>query len=166
MFRRELVAAAACITALALTACTTGSRSAAMPRASGRGSSGAQPSPHARASYRPGVVYASRSAHVYRSGETFCLRSPLSGTAQYSVHGGKVSFTLDMHGLPPKTSVGLDWINNPVRGYLVGAFTTGASGSYDGVAQMFRAGEVRAIVIKFQRSDGTGLPGIGKPCRT
>jgi hypothetical protein len=164
MFRRELVAAAACITALALTACTTGSRSAAMPRASGRGSSGAQPSPHARASYRPGVVYASRSAHVYRSGETFCLRSPLSGTARYSVHAGRVRIILDVRGFPPKTGVGLDWINNQVRGYLVAAFTTDAAGSYAGTALTFRPGEVRGIAIKFERSDGADLPGIGKPC--
>jgi hypothetical protein len=158
MFRRELVAAAACITALALTAYTTGSRSAAMPRASGRGSSGAQPSPHARASYLPGVVYASRSAHVYRSGETFCLRSPLSGTARYSVHAGRARIILDVRGFPPKTGVGLDWINNPVRGYLV------AAGSYAGTALTFRPGEVRGIAIKFERSDGADLPGIGKPC--
>jgi hypothetical protein len=76
-----------------------------------------------------------------------------------------VSFALDIRGLPSKTGVGLDWINNQARGYLVGAFNTGASGNYDGAAQMFRAGEVRAIAIKFQRSDGTGLAGIGKPCR-
>jgi len=76
-----------------------------------------------------------------------------------------VSFTLDIRGLPSKTAVGLDWVNNPARGYLVGAFTTGTSGSYAGMADIFRAGEVRAIAIKFQRSDGTGLPGIGKPCR-
>jgi hypothetical protein len=59
----------------------------------------------------------------------------------------------------------MDWINNPVRGYLVGAFTTDAAGGYVGAAQTFRPGEVRAVAIKFQRSDGTGLPGIGKPCR-
>jgi hypothetical protein len=76
-----------------------------------------------------------------------------------------VSFTLDIRGLPSKTGVGLDWINSAARGYLVGAITTGASGSYNGAAQMFRAGEVRAIAIRFQRSDGTGLPGIGQPCR-
>ena len=105
------------------------------------------------------------AAHAYRSTETFCLRAPLSGTARYSVHAGRVSVALDIHGLPSKPGVGLDWINNPVRGYLVGAFTTGAAGSYDGLAQMFRAGEVPAIAIKFQRSDGTSLPGIGKPCR-
>jgi len=29
---------------------------------------------------------------------------------------------------------------------------------------MFRLGEVRAIAIKFERKDGTGLPGKGKPC--
>jgi hypothetical protein len=102
---------------------------------------------------------------VYRGGETFCLRSPLSGTARYSVHAGRASFTLDIHGLPPRTGVGVDWINNPVRGYLVGAFTTGAAGGYVGAAQTFRPGEVRAVSIKFQRSDGTGLPGIGRPCR-
>ena len=102
---------------------------------------------------------------MYLGTETFCLRSPLSGTARYSVSAGRANLTLDIRGLPFKTSVGLDWINNPVRGSLVGAFTTGASGTYDGVADMFRAGEVRAIAIKFQRSDGTGLPGIGKPCR-
>jgi len=101
---------------------------------------------------------------VYRGTEPFCLRSPLSGTARYSVQAGRASFSLDIQGLPPKTDVGLDWVNNPVRGYLVGAFTTDAAGSYVGTAQTFRPGEVRGIAIKFQRSDGTGLPGIGKPC--
>jgi hypothetical protein len=121
--------------------------------------------PSPLASYRAATAYVSRSAHVYRGTETFCLHSPLSGTARYSVHRSRASFTLDIRDLPSKTGVGLDWINNPARGYLVGAFTTGASGSYDGVADMFRAGEVRGVAIRFQRSDGTGLPGIGKPCR-
>ena len=71
---------------------------------------------------------------------------------------------LDIHGLPPETGVGLDWINNTVRGYMVGAFTTSASGGYAGAARMFRLGEVRAIAIKFERSTGAGLPGIGRPC--
>lgn len=102
---------------------------------------------------------------MYRSTETFCLRSPLSGTARYSVEAGRASFILDVQGLPPKTDVGLDWINSLARGYLVGAFTTDATGSYVGTAQMFRPGEVRGTAIRFQRSDGTGLPGIGKPCR-
>ena len=163
--RRELGPLAACLAALALAACTTGYSSAAPPGPTGSIASSSQSTLPAHASYRPATAYVSGAAHVYRGTETFCLRSPLSGTAQYSVDGGKVSFTLDMRGLPPKTSVGLDWINNPVRGYLVGAFTTGASGSFDGVAQMFRVGEVRAIAIKFQRPDGAGLPGIGKPCR-
>lgn len=159
MSRREIGSFAACIAALALTACTTGYSSAAPPRPAGSTASSSR-------STRPAAAYVSRRAHVYRGTEHFCLQAPLSGTARYSVRAGKVSFTLDIHGLPPNTGVGLDWINNPVRGYLVGAFTTGAAGSYDGVAQTFRAGEVRAIAIKFQRSDGTGLPGIGKPCRT
>jgi hypothetical protein len=36
--------------------------------------------------------------------------------------------------------------------------------SFAGGARMFRLGEVRAIAIKFERKDGTGLPGKGKPC--
>ena len=163
--RRKFGPLAACIAALALAACTTGYSSAAPSRLTGSASSRIQPIPHVHASYRPGVVYVSRAAHVYRGGETFCLRAPLSGTARYFVHAGRASFTLDIHGLPPTTGVGVDWINNPVRGYLVGAFTTDAAGGYVGAAQTFRPGEVRAVAIKFQRSDGTGLPGIGKPCR-
>jgi hypothetical protein len=164
MVRRELVPLAACIAALALAACTTGSRSAAMPRTIGSEFSASLPGPHAQASYRPGIVYVSKSAHVYRGTEEFCLRSPLSGTARYSVTAGRASFSIDIHGFPPKTSVGLDWINNLARGYLVGAFTTDAGGSYVGTAQTFRPGEVRAIAIKFERPDGTGLAGMGKPC--
>ena len=102
---------------------------------------------------------------MYRGTETFCLRPPLSGTARYSLQAGRGSFAIDIHGLPATTGVGLDWINNPGRGYLVGAFTTDAAGSYVGTVQMFRPGEVRGIALRFQRSDGTGLPGIGKPCR-
>ena len=164
MPRRELVPLAACLAALALTACTAGSSSAAIPGPARSESIGGQPSPHNQASYGPGVVHASRSADVYRGTERFCLRSPLSGTARYSIHAGRASFTLDIRGFPPKTGAGLDWINNPVRGYLVGAFTTDASGSYIGAARTFRPGEVRATAIKFERPDGTGLPGIGKPC--
>jgi hypothetical protein len=78
--------------------------------------------------------------------------------------GSQASFVLDIHGFQPKTGVGLDWINNPVRGYMVGAFTTDAAGSYVGTAQMFRAGEARATAIKFERPGGAGLPGIGTPC--
>ena len=163
--QRELGPLAACIAALTLAACTTGYSSAAPPKPTGSTATSIQSTLHAHASYRPATAYVSRSAHVYRGTETFCLHSPLSGTARYSVHGSRVSFTLDVRGLPSKTGVGLDWINDQARGYLVGAFTTGASGSYDGVADMFRAGEVRGIAIKFQRFDGTGLPGIGKPCR-
>jgi hypothetical protein len=110
------------------------------------------------------VVYASRSAHLYRGTETFCLHSPLSGTAKPSVHAGTPSIILDIHGFPPKTGVGLDWINNANRGYMIGAFTTDTSGSYIGAARMFRLGEVRAVAIKFEGADGAGLPGAGKPC--
>ena len=162
--RKGLVLLAAGIAALALTACTTGTGSTTIPRPTGSKASGSEPGLSARASYRPGVVDVSRSAHVYRGTETFCLRSPLSGTARYSVRGSRASFVLDIHGFQPKTGIGLDWINNPVRGYLVGAFTTDAAGSYVGAAQMFRPGEVRAIAIKFERPGGTGLPGIGTPC--
>jgi hypothetical protein len=79
-------------------------------------------------------------------------------------HAGRARIILDVRGFPPKTGVGLDWINNQVRGYLVAAFTTDAAGSYAGTALTFRPGEVRGIAIKFERSDGADLPGIGKPC--
>jgi hypothetical protein len=92
------------------------------------------------------------------------LRSPLSGTVEYSVHAGTPSVTLDIHGFPPKTGIGLDWINDTARGYMIGVFTTDASGSYTGAARMFRLGEVRAVAIKFERADGTGMPGAGNPC--
>jgi hypothetical protein len=162
--RRGLVPLAACIAAFALTACTTGSNSTAIPRPTGNESSRSEPGLSTGASYRPGVVYVSRSAHVYRGIETFCLRSPLSGTARYSVHAGRAGFVLDIHGFLPKMGVGLDWINTAARGYMVGAFTNDAAGGYVGTAQMFRPGEVRAIAIRFERTDGAGLPGIGKPC--
>lgn len=151
---------AACAAAIAMTACTSapGSHSTT-------GSSRNEPRPPDHASSGPVAgVYASKSAHLYRGSERFCLRSPVSGTAKYSVHAGTPSIILDIHGLPPKTGVGLDWINNAARGYMIGAFTTDASGSYVGAARMFRLGEVRAVAIRFERSDGTGLPGAGKPC--
>ena len=158
--RRELVSLAACAAAIALAACSADSSAPTVLSTSQRGSS-----PHAHASPRHGsLMYASSWAHLYRGSETFCLRPPLSGTAKYAVHAGIPSFALDIHGFPPKTGIGLDWINNLVRGYMVGAFTTHASGSYIGAARMFRLGEVRAITIKFERKDGTGLPGKGKPC--
>ena len=74
-------------------------------------------------------------AHLYRGTERLCLRSPLSGIAKYSVSAGTPSILLDIHGFPPKTGVGLDWINSAARGYMVGAFTSDASGSYIGAAR-------------------------------
>ena len=50
---------------------------------------------------------------MYRGTETFCLSSPLSGRARYSVCGRRANLTLDVRCPPFKTSVGLDWINNP-----------------------------------------------------
>ena len=44
---------------------------------------------------------------MYRGTETLCLSSPLSGTARYSVRGGRANLTLDIRGLPSKTNVGL-----------------------------------------------------------
>src|SRR5215469_14292956 len=116
MPRRGFHPLAACMAVLALTACTTGHSSGGLPRSPGSAGRGSQPSSHTYASYRPGIVYASRSAHVYRGTETFCMRPPLSGTARYFVRAGRASFIIDIHGLPPKTSIGLDWINNAVRG--------------------------------------------------
>jgi hypothetical protein len=91
------------------------------------------------------------------------MRSRLSGTVRYSVHGGRASFIIDIHGLPPKTSIGLDWINNAVRGYLVGAFTTSAAGSYMGTAETFRPGGVRAVAISLNAPMGSVCQGSGNP---
>jgi hypothetical protein len=161
---RGLRPLAASVAVLALAACTTGHSSGGLPSPTGSAGGGSQPARQTHASYRPGIAYASRSAHVYRGAETFCMRSPLSGTARYSIHAGRARFLMDIHGLPPKASVGLDWINNAVRGYMVGAFTTNAAGSYMGTADTFRPGEVRAVAIRFERANGIGLPGIGEPC--
>ncbi len=157
---RQLACIAAVAATIGITACTTG-HSARTVSGPGRSESGTS----AAASPRPSVlISASSSAHLYRGTETFCLRRPLSGTAEYSVHAGIPHLALDLHGLPPNTGVGLDWVNNAARGYMVGTFTTDPSGTYIGAARMFRLGEVRAVAIRFQREDGTGLAGVGKPC--
>ena len=161
MPRADLAWIAACAAAITLTACTSSPSSYTTPESNRQASSA-----HVHTSSgQSAVVYASKSAHLYRGTERFCLRSPRSGTAKYSVHRGRASLTLDIHGFPPRTGIGLDWINNAARGYMIGAFSTDASGSYVGAAPMFRLGEVRAIAIKFERADGTGLPGAGRPCQ-
>src|SRR5580692_4327906 len=115
--RRELVSLAACADAIALAACSADSSAPTVLSTRQRGSR-----PHAHASPRHGsLMYASSWAHLYRGSETFCMPPPLSGTAKYAVHAGIPSFALDIHGFPPKTGIGLDWINNLVRGYMVGA---------------------------------------------
>ncbi len=55
---------------------------------------------------------------------------------------------LAVHGLPAKTFVLINWLNNTVRGYAIGTFTTDGDGvSIPTSLHMFRPGEERGYQI-------------------
>ena len=87
----------------------------------------------------PSIAVQSAFAH----NEKFC--GPI-GKVRYTVSGGRVAIHLDIYPQRPKTQFSIDWINNNLRGYTVGTFTTNRAGDpIDSTVQLYRGGEVRGI---------------------
>jgi hypothetical protein len=80
--------------------------------------------------------------------EYFCAQQPLTGTIRYDSTSGEVSMDLAVHGLPSKMFVVINWLNNTVRGYVIGNFTTDGDGaSVPTSLHLVRPGEERGYQI-------------------
>jgi hypothetical protein len=94
---------------------------------------------------------------AYAHNEKFC--GPL-GTVRYTVSGGRVAIQLDIYPLRPKTQFAIDWINNQVRGYAVGTFTTNRAGDpIDSTVQLYRGGEVSGVEMNIDLVGSTPTTG-------
>ena len=102
----------------------------------------------------------------FSGAETFCTRPPLSGTIHYASSSGEVSMDLQVHGLPARTSVVINWLNDTVRGYVIGTFTTdGGGASIPASLHLFRPGEERGykVILTTAAIDPRTL-GVLVPC--
>lgn len=98
--------------------------------------------------------------------EYFCAQRPLGGEIDYNGTSGKVLMHLTVNGLPSKSFVVINWLNNTVRGYTIGSFTTGSDGSSVPTSlRLFRPGESRGYeIILTTASDNPKTLGILWPC--
>ena len=80
--------------------------------------------------------------------EYFCAQQPLTGEIRYDGTSGEVSMDLAIHGLPAKTFVLINWLNNTVRGYVIGTFSSDGDGASAPTSlHLFRPGEERGYQI-------------------
>lgn len=102
----------------------------------------------------------------FAGNETFCAGSPLMGTIRYKVAHGDVQLQLGVDGLPAVSTVVVNWLNNPTRGYAIGAFSTDSAGSsLNSSAHLYRPGETRGYEIQLASSDAMGtVLGVMRPC--
>jgi len=98
--------------------------------------------------------------------EDFCAQLPLHGTIEYRASEGNATMEVEVKGLPPKSLVVIDWVNNTVRGYEVGSIATDGTGtSNPSSLNLFRPAETRGykIVLTTTAVDATIL-GTLWPC--
>lgn len=100
--------------------------------------------------------------------EAFCATSGVTGSVVYAASGGSVTMTVDVAGLPPRASVGINWLNDAVRGYNIAALETDASGqAQESTLRLFRPGETRGYRLQFAAGDTAGsVLGWLDPCPT
>jgi hypothetical protein len=78
----------------------------------------------------------------------FCAQQPLIGDIEYTGVSGEVVMHLDVRGLPSKAPVYVNWLNNTVRGYVIGVFSTDNGGSAVPTSlHLYRQGEQRGYEI-------------------
>jgi hypothetical protein len=97
-----------------------------------------------RATSTPPLVYSQRVPvqSGFDRSENFC---GTTGTIRYSASEHQVQLGVRVSTLKPERQYLIDWLNNNVRGYSIGAFLTDRLGSVaKGSLKMYRAGEVRA----------------------
>jgi hypothetical protein len=100
----------------------------------------------------------------YAKNETFCNRH---GTVTYRVMKKVVVITVDLHSLTPKKHYSLDWQNNNVRGYTIGAFKTTSTGAVaTGSLRLFRDAELHGIGVLVYYLSGVNPKAIlhFRPC--
>ena len=102
----------------------------------------------------------------FAGNETFCADSPLAGAVRYEVSHGEARLQLGVGGLPASTSVLVNWLNNSIRGYVVGGFSTDSAGSsLKSTSRLFRPGETRGYEILLTSSDAQAtVLGVLRPC--
>jgi hypothetical protein len=102
----------------------------------------------------------------FAGNETFCAGSPLTGTIRYEVSQGEARLQLGVGGLPRSSTVVINWINNSIRGYVVGEFSSDPAGSsMNSSARLYRPGETRGHEIQLTSSDAQGtVLGVLRSC--
>lgn len=100
--------------------------------------------------------------------EAFCATGGVTGSVVYAASGGSVTMTVDVAGLPPRAQVGVNWLNDPVRGYNIAAFETDGSGrAQESTLRLFRPGEKRGYRLQLAAVDTAGtVLGWLDPCPT
>jgi len=98
--------------------------------------------------------------------ETFCAVRPLTGTIRYEVSHGEARLQLGVGALPASTTEVVNWLNNSIRGYVVGEFSTDSDGtSLKSSARLYRPGETHGYEIQLSSSDAQGtVLGVLRPC--
>ena len=98
--------------------------------------------------------------------ESFCADPPLSGSITYDVSGGQVRLTPEVRGLPARSTVVVNWLNNSIRGYVIGEFVSDAAGdSVPTSMRLYRPGETHGAGIQLASSDARGtVLGALRPC--
>ena len=90
-----------------------------------------------------GVSASTRVQGGYAKNESFC-----GGTVQYRVSDKIATVTLNLVSLSPHREYSLDWMNNTVRGYTIGAFKTTSGGKVvSGSLRLFRPAETHGIRV-------------------
>jgi hypothetical protein len=102
----------------------------------------------------------------FAGNETFCAGSPLTGTIRYVVSHHEARLEIGVGGLPASTTVVVDWLNNSVRGYVVGTCSTDPTGSpLASTVRFYRPGETRGQEIQLTSSDAAAtVLGVLRPC--
>jgi hypothetical protein len=100
----------------------------------------------------------------YDVDEQFC---GTFGVIQYEALKKRVELRLLLAPVKPNRQYSVDWQNNKVRGYTIGAFSTNGSGVVRrGSLRLFRPGEVRGIGVVIYSLVGNAPLGLErfKPC--
>jgi len=100
----------------------------------------------------------------YDAGEQFCGSV---GVIQYVALKSRVELRLLLAAVKPNRQYSVDWQNNKVRGYTIGAFSTNGSGAVRRRSlRLFRPGEVRGIGVVIYYLVGNAPQGLErfKPC--
>ena len=112
----------------------------------------------------PGAAVSVQSE--FGGNETFCADGPLIGTIGYDTSAGGARLDVGVGGLPPSSTVEVNWLNNPIRGYVIGDFATNSAGHSVALStRMFRPGESRGYQIQLSSPNAQGtVLGILRPC--